>query len=217
MLERRHRILLEAQRLLDEAGVEGFTIRELSKRGKVAQRTLYNVFGSKEEIVASTIEERHKALMQNARRLPNDDQSPLELRHFEATADAIVNLRSYATALAAAFFSPTANDKIYQSLRRISVESTGNWLERAQAVKIVRVLTPPEKERLLSLTVNAGYATTLDWSAGRISNEEMKRRFKVNFLMCINAVLRPAHRKEMEALLLELLNEEAEPPPAKRG
>ena len=126
----------------------------------------------------------------------------------------MVNLRSYATALAAAFFSPTANDKIYQSLRRISVESSGNWLDRAQDAKIVRQLSPEEKERILSLTVNAGYATTLDWAAGRISDQEMKRRFKANFLLCISYALRPGHRKDVEKILDELLVEPAEPPPS---
>lgn len=208
MLARRHRILLEAQRLLDEAGVEGFTIRELSRRGKVAQRTLYNVFGSKEEIVASTIEERHKSLMANASRPPPVARSAVQLRELEATAGAVVNLRSYATALAAAFFSPTANTKIYDSLRRISVESSGNWLDRAEAGKIVRHLSEQEKERVLSLTVNSGYAVVIDWAAGRITDDELKRRFKINFLLCIYYVLRGPHRKEVDALLATLLNEE---------
>ena len=213
MLARRHRILLEAQKLLDEQGVEGFTIRELSKRAKVAQRPLYNVFGSKEEIVASTIEKRHKSLMENARLTPiAAEHSLLELRQLDATAEVVYDLRSYATALAAAFFSPTANDKIYQSLRRVSVESSGNWLDRAQIAKIVRILSPDEKERLLSLTVNAGYATTLDWAAGRISNDELKRRYKINFLLCVHYVLRPSHRKDIEKVLNKLLNEPADPP-----
>lgn len=206
MLARRHRILLEAQRLLDEAGVEGFTIRELSRRAKVAQRTLYNVFGSKEEIVASTIEERHKTLMANVPRPPPIETSPVELAQFDATAAAIVNLRSYATALAAAFFSPTANDKIYQSLRHISLEGSGNWLDRAEAGKIVRHMSAEEKERILSLTVNAGYATVLDWAAGRISDDELRRRFKINFLLCIHYVVRGPHRKEVDEELDKLMN-----------
>lgn len=213
MLERRHRILLEAQTLLDEAGVEGFTIRELSKRAKVAQRTLYNVFGSKEEIVASTIEERHKSLMANARRAPMPaEHALLDLRQLDATAEVVYDLRSYATALAAAFFSPTANDKIYQSLLRVSVESSGNWLERAQKAKIIRHLSPDEKERLLSLTVNAGYATTLDWAAGRIGKDELKRRYKINFLLCVHYALRPSHRKDVEKVLDQLLNEKPDIP-----
>lgn len=217
MLARRHRILLEAQRLLDEAGVEGFTIRELSRRAKVAQRTLYNVFGSKEEIVASTIEERHRSLMANLPALPPVESSAIQLRQLDATANAIVNLRSYATALAAAFFSPTANEKIYQSLRRISVESTGNWLDRAEAGKVVRHLSPGEKERILSLTVNAGYAVVIDWATGRISNDELRRRMKTNFLLCLYYVVRGVHRKHVDALLDKLLNEELAPPDKKPG
>lgn len=55
MFERRHRILREALGMIFELGYDGFNFRELARRSEVAPRTLYNAFGSRENIVASAI------------------------------------------------------------------------------------------------------------------------------------------------------------------
>src|SRR5579862_1973223 len=107
MQDRRQRILAEAQALLDERGVDGFTIRELSRRADVAQRTLYNVFGSKEDIVASAIELHFTSLLPEFPPPPPGADVEAYLCLMDAILERTINLRRYATAMATVFFSPT--------------------------------------------------------------------------------------------------------------
>ena len=51
MFDRRRRILCAVRDLIRERGLDGFNIRELCRRAEVAQRTVYNAFGSKENTI----------------------------------------------------------------------------------------------------------------------------------------------------------------------
>src|SRR3954453_14424586 len=59
MHERRQRILAETRRVIEEHGIENLSMRELCKRANVAQRTLYNAFGSKDLIVGLAIRDTY--------------------------------------------------------------------------------------------------------------------------------------------------------------
>ena len=54
---RRRRIQDETRKMIAERGVAGFSMDDLSKRAKVAKRTLYNAFQTKERIIAVAIKE----------------------------------------------------------------------------------------------------------------------------------------------------------------
>ena len=204
MQDRRQRILLEAQALLDEAGVDGFTIRELSRRAGVAQRTLYNVFGSKEDIVASAIELHFTSRLGELP--PPGAGSDIEayLARMDAVLDRAMRLRRYSTAMVAVFFSPGVDRRIYDSLRRISETGSGSWVRRAVEDRLLAPLTPLDQERLSNLLVNMGYANITDWAAERISGDELKFRYRFNLLLCIRPLARAPHRPMIDALLRRL-------------
>lgn len=202
MADRKSRILSEAQHLLDEQGVKGFTIRELSRRADVAQRTLYNVFGSKEDIIVSAIEAYH-ATLQMPQNGPADDLEQ-ELNVIEAAARVVISLRRYATAMVDVFFSPTVDRRIYDSLRRISLSGANHWVELAGAEKVLVKMSDADFERLRALLVNVTYANITDWAASRISDAELILRWKINFLIILRNYLRPTQRKIADALLNRL-------------
>ncbi|MDB5447166.1 MAG: hypothetical protein JWQ97_2483 [Phenylobacterium sp.] len=205
MQDRRRRILTEAQQLLDEKGIDGFTIRELSRRAGVAQRTLYNVFGSKEDIVASAIEEHYAGLLETLP--PHAPAASLEahLERLALMSRVVVSLRRYATAMVGVFFSPTVDRRIHDSLHRISITGSGNWLERAEAAQVLVKLSDTERQRLITLLVNVAYANITDWAAGRIGDAELGLRAQLNFLLCVRYFLRPKHRADADALIARLL------------
>src|SRR3546814_17808545 len=62
MAERRQRILYEVRKLVNEAGLEGFSMREISKRANVAPKTLYNAFGDRDRLIACAIREVYDAV-----------------------------------------------------------------------------------------------------------------------------------------------------------
>jgi AcrR family transcriptional regulator len=204
MQDRRLRILAEAQALLDEHGVDGFTIRELSRRAGVAQRTLYNVFGSKEDIVASAIELHFMGMAPEFPPPPPGEDLRAYLDRMEVILDRTINLRRYATAMVTVFFSPTADRRIYDSLRRISDAGSGAWVRRAVEGQLLKALSPLDRERLSTLLVNMGYANITDWAAGRITGGELKTRFKLNHLIAIRPHVRAPHRAMVDGLLRRL-------------
>jgi AcrR family transcriptional regulator len=204
MHDRRQRILTEAQALLDEKGYEGFTIRELSRRADVAQRTLYNVFGSKEDIVACAIWEHYAGLVDTMPEPPDPASLDAQLDRLTLTARVVISLRRYATAMVGVFFSPGVDRRIHDSLYRISMTSGGNWVDRAEKAKVLVKLSAAQRQRLIAAMVNLGYANVTDWAAGRIDDAEYILRAKQNFLLVVRAYLRPKHRAAAEALLAQL-------------
>ena len=206
MRDRRARILAEAQGLLDEMGVEGFTIRELSRRANVAQRTLYNVFGSKEEIVAAAIDEHFADLVRTVAPRPADSLEQ-QLEGIRRIAHATIGLRRYATAMVGVFFSPTVDRRIYDSLYRISQGAGDGWSGRAGKSKLVAAMGPANRARLNNLIVNQSYSNVTDWAAGRIGDEEFVLRAQLYFLSCIRAHLRARHRAEADALIAALMQD----------
>src|SRR3546814_14879486 len=65
MAERRQRILYEVRKLVNEEGLEGFSMREISKRANVAPKTLYNAFGDRDRLIGCAIREVYDAVRQN--------------------------------------------------------------------------------------------------------------------------------------------------------
>ncbi len=205
MADRRQRILAEARAMLDAMGVETFTIRELSRRADVAPRTLYNLFGSKEDILASAIHDHFAGLLAE---LP--PQSPPEdfashLRRIDALADRTIALKSHATAVVGVFFSPTVDRRLYDTIRWISETSSVAWMLAAIDSGVISKISDEDRERFSTLLVNTSYANITDWAAGRISADEMKLRFKINFLVCVQPLVRSRHRAAITGLLGRVL------------
>ncbi len=209
MADRRRRILAEAQAIIDELGVEGFTIRELSRRAGVAQRTLYNQFGSKEDILASAIHDHFAGLLDALPPPPAPSDFEGHLRRIDALVDRTVELRRYATAMVGVFFSPTVDRRLYDTLRWISGGGSVSWVPEAVRSDVLARLSAADVERLSTLLVNTGYANVTDWAAGRISAAEMKLRFKINFLTCIQPLTRQPHQRTIMRLLQALRRGEA--------
>ena len=207
MLDRRRRILAEAQRLLDEHGVEGFTIRELSARAEVAQRTLYNVFGSKEEIIAAAIDQHFRGLLADAPAPPAATDFEGLLARSAQIADFVINLRRYASAMVGVFFSPLGDARIHDSLVRISMYGGGDWIGRAEAAGVLVPLSVRARDAMLALLINGAYANVGDLTTGRIGEAEFRRRSQSHVLLVCHAYLRPANRRTATDLLERLLGQ----------
>jgi AcrR family transcriptional regulator len=205
--DRKHRILAEAQKLVEEAGVEGFTVRQLSARAKVAPRTLYNAFGSKEDIIAAAIEHFFMVLMETFPPCPRPDDIVGVVARLKDIAAAIIRLRRYSTAMIGVFFSPATDRRIHDSLVRISEVGAGYWLSEAESARILRPLGEVRRSALTGLAVNAGYANVGDWASGRISDREFTRRGQVNTLLIVFSFLRTEYQRPVRKLIDQLLAE----------
>ncbi|MDH3642987.1 MAG: TetR/AcrR family transcriptional regulator [Gammaproteobacteria bacterium] len=63
-IRRREDILAAARKLITERGYDGVNMRDLAKESGVAPKTLYHQFESKENLLRTAVEERHRYIYQ---------------------------------------------------------------------------------------------------------------------------------------------------------
>jgi AcrR family transcriptional regulator len=74
----RERILTAATRLFYEQGIQATGVEELAASAGVSKRTLYKLFGSKDQLVAAYLEKMHRDLVSHERPLWRLDLTPRE-------------------------------------------------------------------------------------------------------------------------------------------
>lgn len=199
MRQRRARILKEAQLLLGEEGIEGFTITKLSRRADVAQRTLYNSLGSREEIIGRAISEHYASL---TRLLPPFAGRTIDeyVNRASLISGFVVQLRSYASAMVSVFFSPNVDPRIYDRLNQIPEQAYGEVLALMEAAGIAR--PPSDRERVLAARrmSHLSYALVSDWAAGRLSDDEFRARSPLCPLWAYYPLMLPEARAHADAL-----------------
>ena len=72
MAERRERILDAARSIIAERGYEGLTMRELAKASRVTVPTIYNLVGSKEQVLFAAVEQTTGSFLSRLEREPGD-------------------------------------------------------------------------------------------------------------------------------------------------
>lgn len=199
MADRKRRILDEAQALLDESGVEGFTVRELSRRAEVAQRTLYNVFGSKEDIIIAIIELQYEPLKLSMAPLEMTIESIIERQ--KAVTKWVMQRRRYAGAMASAYFALKSDPRIHEFLERLWRVGSGAWLYDDRVEQLLVPIAASQRDALAALLVNSGYANVGDWAAGRISDAEFQRRALSNPLLICRNWFRPLMRTRLDKIM----------------
>jgi AcrR family transcriptional regulator len=132
MHERRQRILAETRRVIEENGIENLSMRELCKRADVAQRTLYNAFGSKDRIVGLAIQENY--LEQVARMKFATAPDTME-GVIERTARVCMHFgrqRNYLKAVMDLYYAPTVHKDTIVMMRELSYGNVRPWLQQLE-------------------------------------------------------------------------------------
>ena len=200
--ERRERILAEAQALIVQKGEAGFTIRELSQRAKVAQRTLYNAFGDKETIIARATEEHYSARYEDPTYWQKNVTARSILNYLDQSVVDILATREYARSMTAVYFSPRANEKVYLALKHVAARAVRMWAETAQQKGWVESWYPIST--IGDRYANMFMSTIHDWLIGRIADEDLAMHAKQDFLVTIAGAVRARERAEVGRLLTGL-------------
>lgn len=72
MSERRERILQSAREIIGEHGFEGLTMRELAQSAAVTVPTIYNLIGSKDEVLVAAVAEQTDRFLRGIERAAGD-------------------------------------------------------------------------------------------------------------------------------------------------
>jgi AcrR family transcriptional regulator len=183
IFERRRRILREARRMIAKTGLAGFSVRELCARSGIAQKTLYNAFGSKENVIALAIWQYLEEFA--SRTTYKFDGATLEgrLEVLIKVHSRNVQVRSYTTAIMTVYNTPTASKAIRKAIRDIAEADLRLFAERLDQDK---AFAPDvTAAAFIHLSTTATYAVLMDWCLGDIADDDLVDRIAEVFLIVV--------------------------------
>ena len=188
ILERRRRILRETRDLIAETGYHAFNVRDLCARAEIAQKTLYNAFGSKENVVASAIQQYVIEFYERTPRQfsPESLDGVLEgiLKMFHDN----MRVRPYTQAIVAIFNSIGPDNLIRSAIRNFCTYYHQPFLNEIERLNCLAVGT--SAEQLNHILVTTAFATSADWCQGEIPDSEFLDRGCEMQLMVISGSTR---------------------------
>ena len=166
--ERRIRILTEAFALLIDKGIDDFTLKELSQRAGVAEKTLYNNFGSKDEIIAKVFDyfmDSQSQRMEVANPLDIDDI----IEKLSVRAVDFFHHREWARASNYLYFSTNSGEKTYRSLRDMTLIYLRPFLETHRDTGSLSAWVPVDMIEMQ--LANTAHGVAHDWLMNRLDDD----------------------------------------------
>lgn len=202
MAERRERILHETRKLINEEGLEGFSMRELSKRANVAPKTLYNAFGDRDRLIGLAIREMYDALRYNVKFKTSDKTLSGLLDRAIVLNRGNLKARNYAKAVATIYFAPGTHPELRDILQEMAVGNTSEWLTDLRTKGQLHDWV--DIEHLTRHMANMEYALILDWATGRVKDTEYLFRFAEIVLFSALAATRGEVYEAAEAMMVHM-------------
>ena len=130
--ERQARILAVVREQISSVGYEAINIRELAAACGVALKTLYNLYGSKDELVLAALAGLLDDIQHQANVLTAEPGIPRYLAYTDAIAGQIVASPRYADAMAKMLFQAASEHRLVEVLLGGSVGQSRECLMHAQ-------------------------------------------------------------------------------------
>lgn len=203
ILARRRRMLDAAKQMIAEAGPDGFTIRDLSRRAKVSVTTIYATYGDKLGLVAAAIEDYYQSLPLS--RAPQTTSLATLLASKEDVRRAILANPPYARHYAELYFSRSVDPRIYKVIQDTSTASGGHmpWLQKS--LRDGDIVPGLGIDYLTTLFANQRLTVLHDWAHGRVSDEELGTALQMAFLIVARGVTRGQTLARVDAELKRLV------------
>lgn len=196
MIERRSRILRETRKIINEVGLEGFSIKLICQRSGVAPRTLYNAFGSRDNLIGLAIREMYDSIRDNIQYRTSEITLPGLLDRAIALNRRNLHSRNYALVVAHIYFSSSTSPSLWAVLQGMAVGDTALWLKKIRNRGDLESWI--DIDDLTRNMANMEYGLILDWAMGRVSDNEYLRRFAEIILFAALGATRGTTRLEAE-------------------
>lgn len=192
MEKRRQRILAAAQALIDRAGIEAWSMRKVARAADVSVTTLYNLFGSKDEIRAALCNDFFHDLDRDLADTPLD--RPLERARAIVTVGVdhvVAEAEMTRPAVLAAEQGPAEEDPA-------TPLAIGMQREALQAAMDRGLLHDDLRADLLAAEVYAGFhRAALGWARGEIDAADFRNRALYALTVCLLAAATEKTRAEL--------------------
>jgi AcrR family transcriptional regulator len=202
MFERRRRIMEETRALVAEHGHDGFNIRELCQRAKVAPQTVYKAFESKERLVAISIRQHFHSYSVN--QTYNQDAATLKgvIEHIMVSDESMRSVRQYSKAIVAIYFSQTADTDLRDAASYNVMNTIKPWVAALrQAGNLRRGITA---EAFTDAVAHLLFGVSLEWCLDNITVEDFLFMKLEVLLVYAAGATRGAGQKEVTHYLSDL-------------
>lgn len=195
--ERRQRILGATMALISECGIDGFNLGDLSRRAQVAQKTLYNSFGSKEALISAAFD---YFLEEQGLRFPAHEIHDLEgiITQLHLRCRDFINNREWVRASNFLYFSLTIDDGIYQSLKKMSLIYIEHFYRLYGSHP--DFITSSAFYYINLQMANVAHGTVHDWLMGRITDEAFADAVCFGVISTLLVVVKAQLRDDAERL-----------------
>ncbi len=207
---RRQRILESARALLQEAGPEGLSMRKLARQAGLSVTTLYNLLGSRQQILQALIRDSVQRLEEPAAAAPAvraaGDPLHRAARAMEGILQYVIDNGDLLRPLIAADFSTGSWSRLgkqdegarFRSSKEVVRTAIGEALADGQLRNVVSL-------EFLEIQLHVGWELALDlWAFGVLDDQAFRLRslsgFYVTLLAFAEPPVRPGIEKELRCL-----------------
>ena len=172
MAERRARIVAAAQGIIGERGYAALTMRDLARASRVTVPTIYNLIGSKEEVLVAAVADRTQHYV--ARLTASAALPPCKrvLAIVDAVVDEFLDAPHYYRAMLGLIYaSPAAASLRVRTSREVQQPLAGALEELAAAGELASWANP---HALANQIESLAQVASLRWATGGISDEKMR-------------------------------------------
>lgn len=198
MRRRKRRILEAATKLISNGGVEACTMRELARRARLDVTTLYNYYGSKEEILEALRRSGARKLERRIERL--EETEPFD--RIRAIVDLMLGVRESPPGLARPINQPGPRRRPgsgpIEGVARVHLEA-----ELRQAAANGDVFPSVNVEQLALVILGHAVVWLPLWARGIVDAEETAARVAYFVSLCLLASATDAARPRLEREMLE--------------
>lgn len=181
MQERRQRILDETRRVIEENGIESLSMRELSKRANVAQRTLYNAFGSKDRLVGLVIQETYLTQLSRMKFATAPDTMEGVIERLARVCMHFGRKRNYLKAVMDLYFAPTVHRDTITMMRELSYGNSRPWLLQLEQRREISPFL--SREQIEDDMTDLAFSVMRKWAIGDIGVARMADEAVRGFLV----------------------------------
>jgi AcrR family transcriptional regulator len=172
MAERRARIVAAAQAIIGERGYAAITMRDLARASRVTVPTIYNLIGSKDEVLVAAVADRTEQYV--ARLAPSAHLPPCErvLAVVDAVVDEFLSAPHYYHAMLGLIYaSPAAGKLRVRTAKAVQGPLCEALLALSKSGELAGWIEPAS---LANQIESAAQVASLRWATGAISDAEMR-------------------------------------------
>lgn len=201
-IDRSANILYLTRKLASELGYEGLTMRGLANAANVSPKTLYNLFNSKDELIAASLQDLVGIMRKDQVKQADLDGFEHILMTRKIATETIVRSPGFADVIVTLFFKAKPNDPLVSALlgeRESSVVKALQY-EHQQG----NILDGIDPKRVSVDLAAQSWSTLLEWNKGVIKLKDIVVRERRRYITTFTAIAKGDKRVQLELEMLRL-------------